>query len=359
MKRGPLILLVVLLLGGAGLGYWVYRTWFHDETAQEITVLSYGGQFSEAQRRAYSDPFEKETKIQVRDATYNGEYGKLKAGVESGSVPDVVDIEASALLRGIKDNLFLPIDYSGINKGDLIPEAVNEYAVATDIYSVALGFSTKSFPAGGPQPNDWKDFWDVQKFPGARSLKKDPRFTLEIALMADGVPPAEVYKDGKLDVDRAFRSLDRIKKHVKVWWSSGNQPIQLLADGEVVMAAAFGARVYDAQTKDSRPVQVTWNQGILDIEYWAVLRGAKKPELSMKFIAFATQPKQQAAFSTEFPLGPINNKAFELIEPKRAAALNTYPDNLKRQIFLNARWWADHEAEITERFNTWLLKAPE
>jgi hypothetical protein len=41
-------------------------------------------------------------------------------------------------------------------------------------------------------------------------MKKDPRFTLEIALMADGVPPGEVYKSGTLDVDRAFRSLASI-----------------------------------------------------------------------------------------------------------------------------------------------------
>src|SRR5438874_1954697 len=123
MKRGAILPLVVILLVGTGVGYLVYHNWGGSEKSQEITVLSYGGQFAEAQRRAYSQPFEKETKIQVRDATYNGEYGKLKAGVESGNVADVVDIEASALLRGIKDNLFLKIDYSAINKSDLIPEA--------------------------------------------------------------------------------------------------------------------------------------------------------------------------------------------------------------------------------------------
>ena len=36
--------------------------------------------------------------------------------------------------------------------------------------------------------------------------------------MADGVPWDKVYP---MDIDRAFKSLDRIKPHVDVWWTSG------------------------------------------------------------------------------------------------------------------------------------------
>ena len=62
-------------------------------------------------------------------------------------------------------------------------------------------------------PASWADFWDVKKFPGKRALRKGPKYTLEFALMADGVAPKDVYKvlAGKDGQDRAFKKLDELK----------------------------------------------------------------------------------------------------------------------------------------------------
>src|SRR5260370_15646052 len=107
----------------------------------------------------------------------------------------------------------------------------------------------------------WADFWNTKRFPGGRSLRKDPRTTLEFALLADGVPIDKLYP---LDVDRAFRSLDKIAPSVTVWWSSRHQPAHLLADKEVAFAAAFNSPVWTAATQDKMPLEVEWNQGALD-----------------------------------------------------------------------------------------------
>jgi Spermidine/putrescine-binding periplasmic protein len=323
----------------------------------EIVVLSYGGEFADHQRMAYFEPFAKEAGIRVNEASYDGEYGKLKAAVESGNVPwDVADIESSALLRGVKDNLFTRIEPAKVNTTDLFPEAVHPYAIATDFYSVSLGYNTNKFPASGHHPSNWKDFWDVKTFPGPRCMKKDPRFTLEIALMADGVPIDKIYEGGKLDLDRAFRSLDRIKPYVKVWWTSGQQPIQLLGDGEIVMAAAYGARMFVAVNTDKKPIGVSWDQGIVDVEYWAILRGARHVDEAFRFIDFASRPDRQAEFAKTFPLGPVNRRAFESIPSERAQQLNTSPENFRKQLLLSAQYWADNEQAVLERFNQWLGK---
>jgi putative spermidine/putrescine transport system substrate-binding protein len=364
MSKGMkgLVLVLVVIVAVLGYLYWSSskRPAESDPSApaagkKKIVVLSFGGAFADAQRAAYYKPFEKETGIKVEEASYDGEYGKLKAMVESGNVSwDVADIEASALMRGTRENLYLPIDYSVINKSELLDEAVNPYAVGTDLYSVSIGWNTNRVTGEGPQ--NWADFWNVKKFPGERTMKKDPRFTLEAALMADGVPPNQVYSSGGLDVDRAFRSLDKIKPHVRVWWTTGQQPIQLLGDGEMALGAAFGARIWIAKNTDKRPVNLTWNQSLTDIEYWAVLRGAKQQDLSMRFIAFASRADRQADFAKHFPLGPANKKAFDFLEPGLAKQLNTYPDNFRNELVFNAKWWAENEEKITERWNAWLLK---
>ena len=68
-----------------------------------------------------------------------------------------------------------------------------------------------------------------------RGLWNYPVGLFEIALLADGAKPEEVYP---IDVERALKSLDKIKDDV-IWWSSGAEPIQLLASGEIPLANAL------------------------------------------------------------------------------------------------------------------------
>jgi putative spermidine/putrescine transport system substrate-binding protein len=83
-------------------------------------------------------------------------------------------------------------------------------------------------------PSGWADFWDVQKFPGKRGLRKRAEYNLEFALMADGVKAEDVYQvlGTKAGVDRAFAKLSQIKPAIQ-WWEAGAQPPQWLASGDV------------------------------------------------------------------------------------------------------------------------------
>lgn len=343
-----LISLIFLLVIGCG---------GKQTESKSIAILSFGGEFAEAQRTAFFSPYSKISDTQVKEASYNGEYGMLKSAVQSGAVPwDVVDIESSALLRGIGDSIFLPIDYDKMSLKGLSSSMRHKYAVAADLYSVSLGYNTEKYPDPQFFPKTWIDFWNVEEFPGPRCLKKDPRFTLEIALLADGVALDQVYLGDSLDVERAFTSLEKIRKHVTVWWTSGHQPIQLLSSGEVAMAAAFGARMYNAKYRDNLSVNMTWNQGVIDVEYWAILKGVSNLDKAYKFIEFACQPKNQAVFAQLFPLGPSNMLAYEHIPDSVGIRLNTHPENMKNQVLLNTDYWAKNEERLRKRFDEWLTQ---
>ena len=62
--------------------------------------------------------------------------------------------------------------------------------------------------AQGKAPLTWPDFWDAKKFPGPRGYYNAPTYSLEFALIADGVPKDKLYP---IDVPRALKSLDRVK----------------------------------------------------------------------------------------------------------------------------------------------------
>ena len=77
-----------------------------EDDAGTLVICSYGGSFQEAQRQALFEPFSKATGIDVREASYGGEYGRILAMVESGTVLwDVVDVETSVVYRGAQDGV--------------------------------------------------------------------------------------------------------------------------------------------------------------------------------------------------------------------------------------------------------------
>ncbi len=333
-----------------------------EKSPAVLTVLTFGGSFEAAQRAAFYDPFERATGHKIVTSLYHGEYEPIKTAIVSArrsKTPppfDIVDVEGTAFRRGIQDGLFQKIDQDRLDKKDLLPETVTPYGVATDYYAVSLGWNANRFPAGGPQPQSWADFWDVERFPGPRALKLDAKFTLEIALLADGVPAEEIYSGDALDLDRAFRSLDRIRPYVTVWWTDGQEPIEMLSRGEVVLAAAFGERLYGALNGGHAPIGMTWKNGIVDKEYWAVPRGDVKVGAAMDFIEFASRAEPQAVLAAALASGPVNRKVLDSLPAERSRDLMTAPENLKTELRLDPEYWSVNEEAVRERFDRWLAR---
>ena len=65
-----------------------------------VTVVSWGGSYAEACKKAFFDPFSAETGIEVRVESFNGGLAQVRAQVETGNVHwDVVDLEFADVVR--------------------------------------------------------------------------------------------------------------------------------------------------------------------------------------------------------------------------------------------------------------------
>lgn len=320
---------------------------------RELVVCSYGGAFQEAQRKAFFEPFEKETGIKIKEAQWSGEYAKLKAMVDAGQPTwDLVTAaEASIIARGARDGILERIDYTGIDKSKFYPEALTDYSVGFCFFSTALAYNAADYANGAP-PKDWKDFWDTKRFPGRRSLRNDPRTTLEFALLADGVPKDKLYP---LDVDRAFKSLDKIRNGVNVWWTTGSQPAQLLANGEVRLVSAFNGRISAAAEQGKLPLSVSWHGGGLDRDSWIIPKGAKNRDAALALIRYTARPDVQLALTRYIAYGPTMPEAYEKLSATERAQLPSAPENRALQFVFNGEWWAEHESAVLERWNKWQL----
>jgi putative spermidine/putrescine transport system substrate-binding protein len=250
----------------------------------------------------------------------------------------------------MRQNLLEPLGLARADFPDVMPEAVHSHWLGTDVYATILAVRTDRIE--GAPPGSWAEFWDVAKFPGRRALRRDPIDTLEEALMADGVAPADLYP---LDLDRAFRSLDRIKPHVAAWWTGGAQSTQMLQSGDIPMLPTWNGRaqpVIDA----GLPLKIVWNQGLYSIEGWGVPRGCPRADAAKQFVRFCADPERQAAYTDALAYGPTNIKAYNFIRPERAAVLPTAPANLKVMRIADEDWWSANRAQASERFAAWLLR---
>lgn len=323
--------------------------------AADLTVISFGGTNQKAQVKAFYEPFVKTTSINIVPGEYNGEQAKVKAMVEAKKVSwDVVEVESPELARGCEEGVYEKLDYARIgDKKDFLPAAVTDCGFGFFVWSTVLAYNADKLKSA---PATWADFWDVQKFPGKRGMRKGAKFTLEFALMADGVAPADVYKvlATKEGVDRAFKKLDQLKPNIQ-WWEAGAQPPQLLASGDVVMSSAYNGRIATAQ-KEGKNLKIVWTGNIYDVESYAIPKGVTKRDEAYKFLATLAKPEYQKVYSGEIPYGPTNAKAMPMISAAVAADLPTAAANMKTAVASNTQFWVEHGEDLQQRFNAWAAK---
>ncbi|MDO9624220.1 MAG: ABC transporter substrate-binding protein [Pseudomonas sp.] len=322
--------------------------------AVDLTAISFGGASKVAQVKAFYDPFEAKTGNKILAGEYNGEMAKVKAMVDTNSVSwNLLEVESPELARGCDEGLFEPLDPALFgNPDDFIDGAIQPCGVGFFVWSTVLAYNADKLSAA---PTGWVDFWDVEKFPGKRGLRKGAKYTLEFALMADGVAPTDVYKvlATREGVDRAFRKLDELKPNIQ-WWEAGAQPPQYLVSGDVVMSSAYNGRI--AAVQDESNLQVVWNGGIYDFDSWAIPRGAKNQELAKQFIAFSVEAEQQKIFAENIAYGPAKKQAIDLLAPERLSVMPTTPENIKDQVAIDVTFWADYGEQLEQRFNAWAAR---
>ena len=320
-----------------------------------ISVMSFGGAYQDAQRKAVFEPYAAAKGITVEEQEYGGEIAKIAAMIESGNTTvDVVDVDAPTLLQGCDEGIFEKIDWTQIgDQADWLEGTASDCGVGTIVYSTALAYNGATLADG---PTLIADLFDTTRFPGKRGLWKNPATNLEFALLADGVPADQVYETLSTPegVDRAFAKLDTIKDSI-VWWEAGAQAPQLLASGEVVMTTAWNGRIYNAN-KEGQDFRIVWDNQILDSNFWVIPKGAKNIEASMDFIKYAVDPKTLAATTKYIPYGPVRASAAQFVSPEDAANLPTSPANLTVALTLDNAFWADNGDDIRKRFTTWLAQ---
>ena len=314
---------------------------------QRIVFVSYGGSTQEAQEKTIIKAFREETGIQVV-TTSGPDAAKLKAQTRTGNIEwDVVNLIGSQAIAAGREGLLERIDYSIVDSSDMFLEK-KETTLPWYWYGGGIGFDPKRHPAG-KHPRNWAQFWDVKGIPGRRALRSRPDETLEFALMADGVPAKKLYP---LDMDRAFRSLDRIKPHVAKWIAETPQTITLLQNNEIDFVPTYSGRI-EAAKKQGVALDYVYENNIVTPSFMCVVKGTKTKDAAMKLVNYFLRPDLQAAFCNMMGYTPVKRSAMPLLT---AEVRGQQPElDAPGTAVTDVEWWADHASEANKRFKEWLI----
>lgn len=315
------------------------------KSGPQLVVVDFGGTGGEAKRRAIYEPFTRATGIEIIPVS-GPDLAKIRSQVEAKDIEwDVVDLSDAWLPVCTRLGLLEPIDERIVHRQGVDPRATHPLAIGVAIYSAGIAFPTDRLKS----PTNWQEFWDVRKFPGRRGLRNRINDTLEIALMADGVAPKDVYP---CDIERGFKALDRIKPYVSHWIAQAEQSVSLIMSDETDFTYTYVSRVKNMQAAEI-PIGYSFKQNIIGISWTGVVRGTPRREAAMRFCAYAARPEVQLRLANMTGDAPCYPTMMNRIDPAMKKWMPGIAD--PNNLFINSTWWDSHIDELTLRFKSWLL----
>ncbi len=345
--------------------------------ADSMTLVSWGGAYQASQINAYTNPYqEMNPGVEVIwDESANESVARLRAMAEANNLTwDLVDAEAADAIRLCDEGLAMEVDHDEIlaaapdgtsatdDFGDMI---VADCFIPQIVFSTVAAYRTDLMPDGVAAPTGACDLFDTETYPGQRALNRQPIANMEWALLCSGVAYEDVYDmlETEEGVAQAFAMLDTIKDET-IWWSSAAEAVQLLADGEVVMATSYNGRWFSAIEEQDQPIAMAWEWQMFDLDGWVIPEGLPEDRLArvLDFLFFATDTQRLADQAAYISYGPARASSAPLVGDHATLGIEmgphmpTDPNNAQNTFVNNYLWWADYRDDLDARFQAWLAQ---
>lgn len=346
MKLVRRFVLLAVALGAAAVLFAAYKS----NHAPDLSVATWTGDYGLAQKSAQMSVFARTTGADVRFAVYDGGTAEIARQVAARAVRwDVADMELSDAVAACQAGLLEKIS---VPANDFVPGAVGPCWVATAVYARVAAFDPARF--GGLRPQRLSDVFDLKRFAGPRALNDTPKGNLEMALLADGVPSADVYRtlSTPAGLARAFAKLSTLKPAL-VWAQGGETPLSLVTGGRAAFAMVLNGDL------PSSGLSAIWDGQQYAFDVLAIPKGARHRQLAGDYIRFATSIPVLGAFSSWLPYGPPRLAARALVGRNPATKISMVPyqptagGRMAHALAVDETWWLAHAAAMDLAWRAW------
>ena len=219
------------------------------QAEESLSIMSFGGAYQEAERKAVFEPYTAQTGIKHhragirrRDRQDQGDDRSRQHHARRGRCRRA-DPAAGLRRRHFRNDRLVPDRSAGrVDRGHDLGMRRRQHRLCHH-----PGLSTTEKLADGPKTI--ADLFDTEKFPGKRGLWKNPATNLEFALLADGVDSADVStrRCPPRKASTVPSPSSTPSRRTSCGGRPGAQAPQLLASGEVVMTTAWNGRISQRQ----------------------------------------------------------------------------------------------------------------
>jgi putative spermidine/putrescine transport system substrate-binding protein len=315
---------------------------------KQLVITSWGGVWTDNEKRLFFDPFEKDTGIKVQ-VVVNGSSPMAPALLQAQQGRVAIDISETENAYILKNKGYLqqfPQELMDVFKGAFRSNAYNDYVVNLGQTATLLVCNPAVMKKCPQTP---AEFFDVKNFPGPRAINNTNYSSMAFALLADGVPADKLIP---LDIPRAMKKLQSIKSSIAVWPSSGSQQQQVLIDKEVGAAYMWNGRAFVVKSKNIPNLQLIWNGSqTTNGDGYAILKDAPHKQAAYEFFRWlAAHPEAQAEWTKALTYPTPTNQLDSLIPAEISAALPV----AAHATILDSQWLAQHQGEMQKAWQGFL-----
>jgi putative spermidine/putrescine transport system substrate-binding protein len=358
----PALFIAVLALAIGFLGYLHF-----GRTKPVLTVATWEGDYGHAQRSAQIVAFGAASGVDTLFASYSGGTKELADQVAKKHYTwDAVDMELPDAVAACQSGLLEKIDPSELPASpngapaadDFVPGAIGPCWVASTVYSQVIVQSVQNQAAGADA------FFDLKAFPGKRAFNKSSaKLNLEMALLADGVAPKDVYDvlSSPQGIARALKKLDSLRGSIE-WYTNPADAAAMVADGRVRFAAMPNWAVYDANVGLPWPkLAIIWDRQLYQLEVFGIPRGNPKAKRAMDFVRFATSAPVLGKMTSWIAYGPARKSALAYVGKQPELKIDMTPylptAHFDTAFRVDAEWWRLHGADVAMLWVEWMTKS--
>jgi putative spermidine/putrescine transport system substrate-binding protein len=282
-----------------------------------VNVSTWGGVWTDAEKKYWGDPFTQETGVKVNYlASGNSPMAPALLQAQSGKMSlDIVFAENAEVLFSKNLTADFPPDLMAIMKDKLLP---TEFSAQL----IKIG-NTATLIACNPAvmkrcPTNPKEFWDTKNFPGPRAIGGTPDNVMAFALEADGVLPDKLFP---MDIDRAIKKLKEIKPQVKVWPGSGAEQQKVLIDKEVGAEILWNGRAFVVKRDNIPALEMYWDGALVaSSNGLVVMKDGPNKAAAFAYIKWILEHPENQAKWTEALTYPTPTKELLKLIPANIAA---------------------------------------
>lgn len=314
--------------------------------ARQLVLVNWGGDAIDAYTEAYGNAFEEETGIAVQMDGSGPTEGAISAQAQSGNITwDIVDVDPFSAMTLGEQGYMEEIDYDVVDPSKIREGFQWDYAMSSYFFSYVIAYDSDLYPE---PPTGMADFFDIERFPGNRTMYRWGVSSWEAALLANGADPASLYP---LDVAAAHDRIREFLPNVISFWGGGAESQTAMLTGEASMGIVWSTRAQLIEQESGGRIKYIWDNGLISPGSLGVLKGNPGGrEAAMQFLASVQIPERQLVMFEKLGQGPANPETDALIPADQQRHNCMAAENYAKQIPLDMGWYAENYSAALDEY---------